>query len=626
MIARVTAVPELLYPGAIIAKWLFPQEKATSHDPRIWVHELWNRSRAVWPAAAGALIFSCVVWGQTKAKPAKPAPPQAPKTCPAFDPKHLELDQSLQAGAQNMATRMVLNYRQLRAHEAPDAVARNVTNVTGGLEQFNLQMFTGDLAAEDCIGSSNAAIAKAVTGQTNTQTGASPVASGTTSAAQEVGIPQVLAIAVENGAIADSVSGTTMTLSTTPYGFVFAFDKNADTQERYQDFDFFSQLGLSSTFNIASTADPLQSAGRKAISQWQAKYTFRDTSPRASTVHRFYESLVAPSTAGLIRDLSSSVNDQAETLQTYEAAFLTSHWSLLSAGVKAAEAEYSEHETTAGAAVQALANQILQLFDTDPTFQSDLAAAVKNQPLSALALQFGKDMAAYQAQYQQLATAVANLPKGWNGDLSLSQEFPSPTTTTSSTTTVSPPAYLAGEFDLTCDPKTDTAAAGKASAPVANRATAPAAPAPGADKAILSCPLGPKVTLTGNFAGSFYPDPKPALHETAYRGMQAALMVQLNDLGGGPFRALKSANDKSKMTLSFSGNYQRLEEDKDLTGKRPDIVAGNIKLSIPISGGASFPVAISFGNATSQVKGNYVAGNFGISFDLDALATLTKLK
>ncbi len=587
------------------------------------------RVRAVPLLAIGAAILSGIAAGQSKAKPAQPpAPPQPPKTCPAFDPKHLELDPNLQPGAQNMATRMVLNYQRLSAHEAPDAVARNATNVTGGLEQFNLQMFYDDLAAGDCIASSNAAIAKAVTGQTNTQTGASPVGSGTTSAAQEVGIPQVLAIAVENGAIADSVSGTTMTLSTTPYGFVFAFDKNANTQEKYQNFHFFTQLGLSSTFNIASTADPLQSASRKAISQWQAKYTFRDTSPRASTVHRFYESTVAPSTAGLIGDLSSSVNNQAATLQNYEAAFLVSHWSTLSAGVKAAEAEYSEQETTAGTAVQALANQILQLFDTDPTFQSNLAAAVKNQSLSALALQYGKDMAAYQAQYQQLTTAVTNLPKGWNGDLSFSQQFPSPTTTTSSTatTTVSPPAYLAGEFDLTCDPKTETTAAGKRNAPVADKATTPAATEPAAAKAILACPLGPKVTLTGNFSGSFYPNPNPALDETTYRGMQAALMVQLNDLGGGPFKKLKSANDKSKMTLSFSGNYQRLQEDKDIKGKRPDIVTGNIKLSVPLSGGASFPVAISFGNATSQVKGNYVAGNFGISFDLDALAALTKLK
>jgi len=47
-----TAVPESLHPGATVAKWLFPQEKATSHDPRIWVHELWNRSK---PVVAGLI-------------------------------------------------------------------------------------------------------------------------------------------------------------------------------------------------------------------------------------------------------------------------------------------------------------------------------------------------------------------------------------------------------------------------------------------------------------------------------------------------------------------------------------------------------------------------------------------
>ena len=46
--ARTTAVPELLHPGATIAKWLFPQEKATSHDRRIWAHEPWNRSKGLW--------------------------------------------------------------------------------------------------------------------------------------------------------------------------------------------------------------------------------------------------------------------------------------------------------------------------------------------------------------------------------------------------------------------------------------------------------------------------------------------------------------------------------------------------------------------------------------------------
>lgn len=94
-------------------------------------------------------------------------------------------------------------------------------------------------------------------------------------------------------------------------------------------------------------------------------------------------------------------------------------------------------------------------------------------------------------------------------------------------------------------------------------------------------------------------------------------------LGPG-FVKVKSANDKSQMTLSASGSYQRLQENKDQKGKRPDIVLGNLKLEIPISSGVSFPLSFSVANATEQIKETYVKGNFGVSFDLDKLASLLK--
>ena len=95
------------------------------------------------------------------------------------------------------------------------------------------------------------------------------------------------------------------------------------------------------------------------------------------------------------------------------------------------------------------------------------------------------------------------------------------------------------------------------------------------------------------------------------------------DLGPG-FITKKVANDSSKMTFSVGSNYQRLQENKDQKGKRPDIVLGNLKLEIPISSGVSFPLSFSVANATAQVKETYVKGNFGVSFDLDKLASLLK--
>lgn len=472
------------------------------------------------------------------------------------------------------------------------------------------------------------AITKATTSQANTQTGAPGSGSGTTSAAQKVGIPQLLAFAAENGAIADSVSGTTMTLSTTPYGFAYAFAKNEDTSDRYQSEPVLTHTGISATFNVADTADPLQSASRKAVSQWQVKFTFRDTSTRSRAVNCLYLfnttecDLNKPPTsqlseaanavvAGLSSQRFSTVRSSLQTPENnvYKQAWTSTLQKLVAAPHAAGDTDLSQKAQRVGIA-------LLQLLDKDPAFQLALKSWSdelngKSSNLAVFVKSLQANDVAYAKAESQFETEVKNLTKGWNGDFAFSQEFPSPTTSSTSTstasTTVSPPAYLAPELDITYDPETDTP-----SKTVAGTSTR----ADGA-KGIPS--------FTGNFSGSFYSNPKSSLHESTFRGAQSALQCQWS-LGGGPFKAIKSAGDDSEMTLSFSGSYQRLEENEDRKGKRPDLVTGNLKLEIPIASGVSFPLAVSFGNATSQVKGNYVVGNFGISFNMDDLAALTKLK
>jgi hypothetical protein len=152
--------------------------------------------------------------------------------------------------------------------------------------------------------------------------------------------------------------------------------------------------------------------------------------------------------------------------------------------------------------------------------------------------------------------------------------------------------------DITCDPKT------------------------GATPSGAQCVLGKHTSITGNFSTTFYTNPNAALNEQTFRGAQAALQAQWS-LGPG-FTKIKSANDKSQMTLSLSGSYQRLQENKDQKGKRPDIVLGTLTLEVPISGGTSVPFSVSVANASEQVKGTYVKGNFGVTFDLDKLASLLK--
>lgn len=564
----------------------------------------------------------------SSASPPAAAPNGLASACPALTPTSLQSSPGLVTEAGNLAAQMVGKYDSREEKNAPD--------ISSSWAQFNKALL--EAMSPDCTSSPRArdastktATAKATTGQTNTQTGAPGSGSGATSAAQKVGIPQLLAFAVENGAIADSVSGTTMTLSTTPYGFVYAFRQKADTADRYQHHPLLTHTGISATFNVADTADPLQSASRKAISQWQLKYTFRDTSTRSLAVNCWFlfenneckkpADLQKPATSKLYAAANAVVRGLSDkrfltirsTLQPAENEVYRNLWidtlqKLVAAPRAASDNDQSQKNKGIG-------NALLQALDKDPAFQSqveywseELAGNSSNLAVFVKGLEASDtEYATEEAKFEK---NVKNLTKGWNGDFAFSEKFPSPTTTsgtsgTSTSTTVSPPAYLAPELDITFDPKTDTS----------NSANGQASTS------------GPKgiPSFTGNFSGSFYPNPNASLHESTFRGGQAAIQFQWS-LGGGPFKKLQGAGDDSQMTLSVSGNYQRLQENEDQSKKRPDLVTGNLKLEVPISSGVSFPLAISFGNATSQVKGDYVLGNFGISLNLDALAALAKLK
>jgi len=529
--------------------------------------------------------------------------PNSPaQTCAKFDPKQLENDAAIANDAEGLAWSIVYNYSTLQANVTQADAAIPSTRVKGRLPQFNLVVLSAALSMKEC----KTATVQTATKQTNKQVGAPSSSDGSTSAVQKVGIPQLLGVAVENGAVTSNVSGTTITLSTTPYGFIYAFARDQDTEQAYEDSPFFTHLGLSASFNVGSnSSDPLASATRKQVSQWQAKYALRDTSIRSSAVRGFYTSELAQAAANLAKDLSDPANGAADPLLVDVSGILLSNWNSLFPNVKQAYTEVANqpNATDPGPTTKILAMQILQILDKDPGYQSALSVAGQNSLLGNLASRYSKDAATFATQEKKFETSVSNLAKGWNGALSFNQKFPTTTTSaatsSASSSTAKPPVppYLVGELDVTCEPKTDNTQK-------------------------VACPLGPKATLTGNFSGSFYANPNPALNETAFRGGNGALQAQWS-LGPG-FVKVKSANDKSQMTLSASGSYQRLQENKDQKGKRPDIVLGNLKLEIPISSGVSFPLSFSVANATEQIKETYVKGNFGVSFDLDKLASLLK--
>ena len=81
-----------------------------------------------------------------------------------------------------------------------------------------------------------------------------------------------------------------------------------------------------------------------------------------------------------------------------------------------------------------------------------------------------------------------------------------------------------------------------------------------------------------------------------------------------------------KPVLSFAGRYERLMADATtsvgatMPNTRGDIGVGQIKLVLPIkNSGVRIPISFSFANRTELVKEREVRGNFGFTFDLDAL-------
>ena len=236
-------------------------------------------SSVPWAQASGQTGMAAAVQGT-------PAPVAAPlNTAP------LELNTKISSAANTLALGIVRKYKLNGGfNPSSDLDVYLLDFDTMIIGQAKVPALAPELAKSD----QNSAKAQSTTGQTNTQNGAPASSGGSTSAAQKVGIPQLLGIAVENGAITNTVKGTTMTLSTTPYGFVTAFDRNQDTAKNYYDSAFTTHTGISSTFNVANTSDPLQGATRKAVQQSQVKYTFFDTSARSRRVESQYISTVYP--------------------------------------------------------------------------------------------------------------------------------------------------------------------------------------------------------------------------------------------------------------------------------------------------------------------------------------------
>ena len=126
------------------------------------------------------------------------------------------------------------------------------------------------------------------TKRTDKQLGSSSGSQGSTTLAAKAGIEDLLGLAIENGAIQNEISGTTLTLSTSPYALTTL--KGGDTATNYRDHgDDLGRIGLSATFNISNQQDVLSNATRKQLAQWSGRIRLSaDHSTRSRQFEKFW--------------------------------------------------------------------------------------------------------------------------------------------------------------------------------------------------------------------------------------------------------------------------------------------------------------------------------------------------
>lgn len=151
--------------------------------------------------------------------------------------------------------------------------------------------------------------AKAETARTDKQTGAPPSAAGTTSIVSKPGIPELLAFAIERGAVSKTTTGTTATLSTTPYAAVTLLG-TADSADFYTYYGFLGRLGVSATFPITSSGDGSDN-NMNEITSWALKLRLLgDRNPRSREFVNKWNKEVRP----LIQDKLDAITTIESTI------------------------------------------------------------------------------------------------------------------------------------------------------------------------------------------------------------------------------------------------------------------------------------------------------------------------
>jgi hypothetical protein len=416
------------------------------------------------------------------------------------------------------------------------------------------------------------------TARTDKQVGASAKSGGSTSAAEKPGFAELLGIAVERGAIQQEVNETSLTLSTTPYAFI-AWANGADTATLYRKNEFFNRLGISATFNLDNQEQVLANANKKQLTEWSTRFRlYGDRSARSKKFQEFWATKIRPE---IVKRLEALTKGLKETFtDPFTEVFRDTTKADIQESIKtylAANASRLNDDQQKEALVAGVKNVIVcrlkelvidKIKDGKLTVPDGMRTNINNVLIPM--------QAAANASIEQ---ARKDFNDFWD-------EFSQgPLTTLAYTNHRTSMGSDYSEFKFLHEQGTFS-----------------------------------PIKINVNAWVSIYSNPNRAMNQDQVRDYGATLSFEGQT--NSPF--LKDTPDLSKMTFTFTGRYQRMKENENIPGMKADIAVAQLKVEIPIRLGVSIPLSFTYANATELINEKHVRGNFGISFDVDKLVSLTK--
>lgn len=413
-------------------------------------------------------------------------------------------------------------------------------------------------------------ITAAETQRTDKQVGSSAGTSGSTSAVDKPGLPYLLGLAIEHGAINQNINGSTLDLSSSPYALIAAF-KN-DTAQTYHQYSGFTRIGVSAAYDLQDQNDPLASVRRKQLSEWSVKLRILgDHSPRSKAAQQLFIDKVLP-----VLEQKALVSGEIK-----KAIFTAARDDI-----------FSNFEITTNKSI----NDLLAATDFDIATAEDRITKIITDSVQ-------------QNIYAQLGALNFT-----SADQALLSTFLIRYKAATDAYTESANAFDDALKALALKPTLTLAYFNERGSGTPNYSVV---------KLLFEKKPQGFMQIDANVSASAYSNPDRSKNEQTFRDAVAALGLQQN-LGRSPF--LTNDSDKSQISVNFSGRYERLQENRHIPGKKADIAVANWKLEIPIGAGVSLPISITYANASELINETDVRGNFGITFDLDKLRVLASPK